>query len=135
MRFLFNFTIYATVLIKKAFVDNYFTPGDPLRTNPFRVVNCACFVIVIRQYFIMIIIKLRIGFLVSSSSYGEVAFRTNAEFTQMLSLCLDYISHLHCCLDFNVCLFFSFLFFFLFFLCVYRTTDDDISSSVCIIRA
>lgn len=40
----------------------------------------------------MIIIKLRIGFLVSSFSYGEVAFRTNAEFTQTLPLCLDYIS-------------------------------------------
>lgn len=36
--FRFNFTIYATVLIKKAFVGNYFTPGDPWKRIRFRVV-------------------------------------------------------------------------------------------------
>lgn len=50
MRFSFNFTIYATVLIKKAFVGNYLLleiRGDESVLGG----NCACFVIVIRRYF------------------------------------------------------------------------------------
>lgn len=50
MRFSFNFTIYATVLIKKAVIGNYLLLK--IRRNESVLDgNCACFVIVIRRYF------------------------------------------------------------------------------------
>lgn len=50
MRFSFNFTIYATVLIKKAVIGNYLLLK--IRRNESVLDgNCACLVIVIRRYF------------------------------------------------------------------------------------